>query len=610
MTIIGDIRPSQLLFTYGMGSLINLPKFSAVVQGIESWRDEYAPSIHEERLLNAIRSRLGKQIERLALPPINPEPTKRGFGKLQSNIGLTLRSFPDFMVCPQCRRLAAVDGTLFRFKEHKIYAHEHCFIHDNCSKGKDPQLIPSRFFVVCENGHMDDFPWHYYVHQGNTQDCNGELKLYNLGAEISMIRVKCEGCGKDRSMADAFKSQQEVMPRCQGIHIHLGDRPQGECTKQMKPMTLGSSNAWFAHTLAVVSIPAETDSDLEQRIEEYWDKLNDAEDISTLKYLRKQQHIPKLHQYSLEEIFAVIRKRQQESDQNSTELLTQEDLLEPEYQVLANPHKVKSSADFKLEEVEVPDAYQSLIDKVVLVHRLREVRALIGFTRIMAPDHLELQEAPEQLAPISKDAPKIIPASEVRGEGLFITLKPEALAHWLNNKTAEEQRWKHAHIDWRTLRKYAEPEEQYPGLQYILLHSLSHALMRQLSLECGYSTASIREKIYSFPATEEQAARAGILIYTSAPDSEGTLGGLVELGRKHRLGYILGQALEHEMLCSSDPLCAEHDFRSGSQASLHAAACHACLFAPETSCERGNRYLDRAVLIPTLSKSELAFFND
>jgi hypothetical protein len=128
-----------------------------------------------------------------------------------------------------------------------------------------------------------------------------------------------------------------------------------------------------------------------------------------------------------------------------------------------------------------------------------------------------------------------------------------------------------------------------------------------LAVECGYTTASIRERIYS-RNPGDQGPMAGVLIYTAAPDSQGTLGGLVSLGEPDSLGRHLDQALEGVRLCASDPLCAEHHPRES--LTLHAAACHACLFAPETSCERGNKYLDRAVLVGTVQRSDLAFFNE
>ena len=166
-----------------------------------------------------------------------------------------------------------------------------------------------------------------------------------------------------------------------------------------------------------------------------------------------------------------------------------------------------------------------------------------------------------------------------------------------------------AHKQWRKNRGLSPPEESFPGSRFVLLHSFAHALIRQLSLECGYTAASLRERIYSRNPGTDRPEMAGVLLYTGAPDSEGTLGGLVSLGEPGILERHLSQALDSMRLCSSDPLCAEH--HPGKEGtSLHGASCHACLFASETSCERGNKYLDRTVLVPTVDREQFAFFRD
>ena len=125
--------------------------------------------------------------------------------------------------------------------------------------------------------------------------------------------------------------------------------------------------------------------------------------------------------------------------------------------------------------------------------------------------------------------------------------------------------------------------------------------MREIALECGYGSASIRERLY---ARREPEPMAGILLYTAAPDSEGTLGGLVGLGEAETLNRLLRQALAHGTVCASDPMCSEH-LPSADEPVLHGAACHACVFAPETSCERANRYLDRTLVVDTFCQSGL-----
>ena len=239
------------------------------------------------------------------------------------------------------------------------------------------------------------------------------------------------------------------------------------------------------------------------------------------------------------------------------------------------------------------------------------VRALVGFTRLEAFGELTDPdlELPIDPAPISRQAATWLPATEVRGEGIFIQFREEELLQWLG-KTAVKQRssqFFEAHQKWRKARYIPDPEAGFPGMRYVLVHTFVHALMRQLALACGYGAASLRERIYSRPAERDGGPMAGVLIYTAAPDSEGTLGGLVKLGEPEVLGEHIAQALEAARLCASDPLCAEHPPSQRGQ-TLHAAACHACVFAPETSCERGNKYVDRSVLVPTMEHEGIAYF--
>ncbi len=139
-------------------------------------------------------------------------------------------------------------------------------------------------------------------------------------------------------------------------------------------------------------------------------------------------------------------------------------------------------------------------------------------------------------------------------------------------------------------------------MEYLLLHSLSHLLITAVSLGCGYPASSIRERIYALPDGY------GILLYTASSDAEGTLGGLVEVGR--RIGQYLDEALEAGCLCANDPVCAQHDPADvHEQRFLHGAACHGCLLISETSCEMRNDFLDRALVVPTVGGFGAEFFD-
>jgi hypothetical protein len=603
---IGDLRPSQLLHTFGVGAIVELPNLSVMTMGLDDWPVEQGASeINEPRLLRAVQQELGTQVLKLLTPPVTPESTGYQSNPFDdtANVGVPVAPFPRWLLCPYCRLLSPIQSGLFELKLDLYRKDRNRYVHRNCNKpGKPPTALPARFLVACENGHLDDFPWVEYVHRGKT-DCKYELRLYELGAsgEVADIQVQCIKCDKKRRMSDAFGPEGETqLPQCRGRWPHLRKYADKDCKQSQRGILLGSSNSWFPLMLSALSIPTTTDK-LGQLIEQNWSELEECESAREVKLKRKLLH--GLSAYTDEQIWEAVEKKKSgaaKDDEEST------DLRSPEWKVFSNPDLKLNSRNFKLSIVKPPNGYQQILQKVVLAERLREVQALIGFTRIESPgDYSELPELPEEKrAPLSRATPRWVPTSDVRGEGLFLHFSEEAIQAWLKKVKGLDGEFYNAHKRWRMSRGL-EAEANYPTLRYVLMHSLAHALIRQLSLECGYTTASIRERIYSRGASEDGEPMAGILLYTAAPDSEGTLGGLVSLGKPEILQRHLEQALEGVRLCASDPLCAEHHPYGES---LHGAACHACLFLPETSCERGNKYLDRSVLVSTVERAEYAFF--
>jgi hypothetical protein len=253
-----------------------------------------------------------------------------------------------------------------------------------------------------------------------------------------------------------------------------------------------------------------------------------------------------------------------------------------------------------------PD-FQNIIESVLLLERLREVNALIGFTRVEAPEEAADPEERPPMASLCKSHPTWVPASEVHGEGIFIRFKEGIVAVWEKPAGVKNRNdlLIAGHSGWRNARKLY-PSKGYPGIRYAMLHTFSHLLIRELALECGYNEASIRERIYA--SSDPQAPMAGVLLYTAAADSDGTLGGLVELGKPENLGRLIRSGLRRATVCSSDPLCSEHN--AATDRTLHLAACHACAFVAETSCEKGNRYLDRSLLVGTFEAQDAGIFAD
>ena len=306
-----------------------------------------------------------------------------------------------------------------------------------------------------------------------------------------------------------------------------------------------------------------------------------------------------IEQFIDEQIWSAI-----EVHRNGGSTVEQSDLKGPEWDVLTADNPPTDYPHFMSKKVGIPSGFGSAIIRVLLLERLREVNALLGFTRVESPDEGTGDDAAPR-APLARAAPNWVPATQVQGEGIFIRFDADAMKAWADKDPVKalDARLKQGHRGWRHKRNL-DPNQGYPGVRFVMLHTLAHMLIRELALECGYNAASIRERIYA--DVDDGKDQAGFFIYTAAADSDGTLGGLVELGKPENLGRLLRQALDRAHICASDPLCAEHD--PSKDQSLHGPACHACSFVSETSCERGNRYLDRSLVVPTLENPDVAFF--
>jgi len=261
------------------------------------------------------------------------------------------------------------------------------------------------------------------------------------------------------------------------------------------------------------------------------------------------------------------------------------------------------NTEFEIRPMPAPPELAGLLDRVVRATRLREVRALRGFTRVSPPTPGE----EDRVARIALDPPNWLPAVENRGEGIFVQLRLDRLQEWEDQDVVQE----HAAIlqndylrAWHDRGRPGEPAKQLTA-RLLLVHSLAHALIRQLALTCGYGSASLRERLYVDSGEWEMA---GLLIFTSSPDADGTLGGLARQGESRNIVATFEDCLTSMMWCSSDPLCIEgvHSL----SAPANGAACHACLLASETSCEEFNSFLDRSMLVGTPRMPELGYFRD
>lgn len=584
---IGNLRPSQIITTFGPGSIVDLPKMSVILAGTDRWATTERQRIEEPRLQRALR------VDALYAPPA----TAAEFGSLPT---IPSFLFPRYLHCRKCHKLAPASEFSWRWDSLDYRCHN-----PKCESQGKVSVVPARFVVACIHGHLDDFPWHDFVHNGSAGSCRERLRLRQRGksGSISDIQVECYGDSRAfRSLGDAYHggAKAGILGSCSARRPWLGPDnfdPSG-CQLNVRPMLRGASNLYFSEIRSVLSIPTRTDR-IEDVIARHLTLMAGVQSVDDVAGLLKFANIPELSRWSHTEIWAALQRLRGETE------IGRADLLYPEWEAFRHPVPAADRSEFEVHEVKVPSGFDQHLQRVVLAHRLREVRALTAFSRIDPLGELEVPSPPIQVrrAPISTQDLGWLPAVIIRGEGIFVELREGSVREWeMRSPVAQAaQAMKAAYDQWRADRDL--PAGIFPGARYVLLHTLAHVLIRELSLDCGYSASSLRERIYS---STTGLPMAGLLIYTATPDSEGSLGGLVDVGQSERLGRTISEALTRAGLCAGDPLCG--DTAPGEKGGINGAACHACTLASETSCEHANRFLDRSFLVKTVRELGAEFF--
>lgn len=626
----GSIRRSQMLTAAGPGAIVDLVDHAVVIKGLDAWQygDAGEGFLQEPRLEKQALSMLkgaGRWPHahvRLRLPPRCEDDDAAPWR------GVHAREFPGWYLCRTCRSLVRRDALDDR-REHTCYV----------DARKNQPTVPIRFVSACPRGHLQDIHWRSFVHGGQFEEgmekppgetqvyyCKvdpehgsmvaddgrehtSDLALVTTGTSggLTDLVVVCRRCGRTRGLQDL--RLPHALGTCAGWRPWLQTNDD-HCEEQAKLLIRTGSNVWFPQRLSVLSIP-DVGEDLRRKVSKHWPMLEEVQTVN--EFLGLTRMIRSLREAfedeDDDEVLDAIRAYRSGADATAVPI------REAEWAALmAAPPGYADDLPPKGERWFARRLDQPLpayLDRVVLVHALREVRAMVGFTRIegvsVGPEG-ELELAGQQTAPLSEHK-DWIPAVEILGEGVFLAFDESALRAW-EARDAVKAREDQFRVGLRRENELASSDtsmDRFTGARLIMLHSLAHMLITQISLECGYSASAIRERIYCYRHPEDPAkSRAGILLYTGTPGSEGTLGGLVEVGRE--IVRHIEEAVQHALLCSNDPVCAQHrpDGHEDGRG-REGAACHGCLLIAEPSCERMNRDLDRALVVPTLEEAGAAF---
>ena len=600
----GDLRRSAVVLTFGPGAILDMRSkgapISGVHTGLEEWDDE-APLEGELENQRIFERRLCKKLDKdyFRLPPVIGKDRFFRYGRSRDS-SLLLRRFPNWLLCPSCSALKEAS----RWSSEPGFAHRYCATCTDSKPGKKKVfVVPVRFVTACVNGHLDEFPWHWWVRHDSSCDRKiAELKFYSKGPGLAGLFVLCKNCKREQSMRNSFRQSALRGLTCGGYRpwLQTDDATCGSTgdSGDYRVLQRGASNLYYPVFESALDIPPWTEP-IQQILDRQWadlDNYDNSED--RIRWIKGTASIMEAaRRFGLDEngVNSAFEK-----SRNALNASSPDSIRLDEYRILTSSINY-SDSEFETRNERVTAEISNFVTNINRVSRLREVRVIRGFTRIRPPSELE----GAKFAPISSSSKRWLPAIEIRGEGVFIEVNPERIDKWVKQKGIEERI--------RPLMERYQDEMMHqplgnvpimPNPKRLLVHSLSHLLMKQLTLECGYSSASLRERLY----VDDDKSMSGILIYTGTSDSDGTLGGLQSRGESKVLANTIMGCLKSAEWCSSDPLCNHGELSSEEYFSI--ASCHGCLLIPETSCELHNRYLDRGLVVGTLDKEAKSFFGD
>ncbi|MCD4785237.1 MAG: DUF1998 domain-containing protein [Candidatus Eremiobacteraeota bacterium] len=603
------IRRGQLITPWGIGSMINFPyDESLMVCGLDIW--EFAlqncpeeMKILEERLQQRLR------VDHFRLPP---EYRDRGPGVKYPGLNIPCVRFPRWHYCPQCGAMEklSIYGGRQRCKGPAFSTGRTC--HDRPDRNR-PYLIPSRFIAVCSGGHIEDFPFMDWVHREEnfTDNCSLRLQSGRSSSSLSGIIITCS-CGRSRSMAGAFNKNslsRYINKKCSGQRPWLGevDEEATHCDKELQVIQRGASNVYFPQVRSSIYLPV-WGGDVNRRIvevlEKNWDILTRSRENGHLNRVVFEAISRNAH-VDCDALMAAAEERLQDSSSALEQAIDSEETFrKTEYDALLSEAGGENQDFFvtRINMHQYSPTISEYFNSISLVHKLRETRVLIGFSRLLPEDGNSLDE--KKLFLHKNERINWLPAIAVKGEGVFFEFKPQKMETWLEIPGVKEraslliENYNNARVNRRQFERELNP-------RFILLHTFAHLIINQFSYSCGYGSSALRERIYCNTENEDEIMN-GVLIYTASGDSGGSLGGLVRQGKPGNLEDIIFDSLSRAKWCSSDPICMES--RGQGPDSCNLAACYACTLLPETSCEEGNRLLDRGLVIGSLDDPRIGYF--
>jgi hypothetical protein len=642
----GTIRRAQLVSPFGVGAMsILVDGTSVITAGLDHWYTVDDLTLLE---LNEYRAQDWRLEQRLKVREFRLPPDyrirRRGNDPRNTNLRVPVLRFPRWSFCMYCKRLELSPLSMAQPVECPDPKHKQGA---DGNKRKPPRMSQVPFVAICARGHLDDFPFREWVHRRHNPGCNGKLRLESRGGGgLEGQVVVCDpegnpkGCGKGRSLEGIMNSHwdnhvehtyltDQLVAKdqpfyCKGARPWLAET-SGSCGEPIRGALRGAGNVYFPKVESSIYLPRQVGTvsaalhDLLNRadVRPILRMLHRLEGANvTAEQIRADLPHDLFRPITDDELLAGYRDMfgiggvqtgesadGAEGDGEGVESLTSTDVWRhPEFQLL---RETPTDDLLTVTDSPMPPGLAVFLDRVRRIETLTETRALRGFTRVRDDDlKLSVGKALLRRRMLSLEH-DWLPAYVVKGEGIYLELDPARLRAWEQRPEvlARAQKITDHYGDVARLRGI-EPRTISP--RFVLIHTFAHLLINELVFACGYSSASLRERLY----VSETPGRtmAGLLIYTAAGDSEGTMGGLVRMAKPENLWPVMANAISDARWCSTDPVCMDAGEKGQGPDSCSLAACHGCALLPETSCEEFNRFLDRGLVIGTFDERNLGFF--
>ncbi len=411
---IHSIRKSQLIFNSGPGAIVDLSDFSGIVTGLECWD------------LDKVE-RMERRTRRGFTYLFKPPTIRSGYGGIPNypHGVVPIKRFPTWVQCsnPECN----IFGQFWHVKSQRNE-----FKCQRC----DNKLVPARLIRICKHGHISDFPWHQFYHDGG-DICSFVEPKYRLvvseqqSGSLNDLRLFCE-CNRHpegKNLVEVYSFPAgKVCGRRNQPWIDDGDGP---CTVPAIVVLRGASNVYFPMVLSELTIPSSESKYDKFFAQEFSREIHTLRGLTNLKIRHEVIHDllkPEIvTQFGIEKEQLVLKIEEYLNDDSGSSIFKDEESIRrEEFDVLSNPTIVTEDIVPKLfsaNVVEVDSILQRAgIDKIVAISRLQEIRVLRGFLRADPKDG--------KMVDIGESVGGRYPAVEVNGEGLFISFNESQLNKW------------------------------------------------------------------------------------------------------------------------------------------------------------------------------------